>query len=130
MKKLILVAALFTLALGMEAKMRVPELLTVKFNDLKWMKSETGNWMGSNKTWYKLNTQDATIWMSTDRKKWDLCKDGIWQDKDGKWLQIVDMDLKWSADDGKTWTTVPEWTWQGADGKWYKFEKDWNVWVA
>lgn len=130
MKKLILAAALFSLGLGMEAKIIAPKVVTVNFNDPKWMKSEAGTWMGANKTWYKLNTKDATIWMSTDGKKWEAAKDGMWQDKDGKWLKIVDMDLKWSADGGKTWATIPEWKWQGADGKWYKFDKDWSLWVA
>jgi len=130
MKKIILAAALFTLGFGMQAKTNAPESVTVTFNEPKWMKSETGTWMGANKTWYKLNTKDASVWMSKDGKQWDAVKDGMWQDKDGKWLKIVDKDLKWSADGGKTWATVPEWKWQGADGKWNKFDKDWSLWVA
>jgi hypothetical protein len=61
----------------------------------------------------------------------DVVKDGMWQDKEGKWLKIVDKKmLKWSADGGKTWSDVPEWKWEGADGKWYKFDAMWNLWVA
>lgn len=130
MKKILLVAALFTLGISVNAKTITADVVTVKITEPKWMKSESGTWMGANKTWYKLNTKDASIWMSKDGKKWDMVKDGMWQDKDGKWLKIVGKDLKWSADGGKTWATVPEWKWQGADGKWNKFDSDWNLWTA
>lgn len=130
MKKLILAAALLSLGLGMEAKTLSNETTSSIFSEPKWMKSESGTWMGANKTWYKLNPKDASVWMSTDGKKWDMVKDGMWQDHDGKWLKIVDKDLKWSADGGKTWSSVPEWKWQGTDGKWNKFDKEWNLWVA
>lgn len=130
MKKLILAAAFFTIGFSMEAKKILPEIVSVNFTDPKWVKSEAGAWQGANKTWYKLNTKDASVWTSTDGKKWESSTDGMWQDKDGKWMKIVDMDLKWSADAGKTWATVPEWKWQGTDGKWYKFDKDWSLWVA
>jgi len=129
MKKLILAASLFTMAYAVPAT-AATQVVTIKFSDPKWMKSEAGTWMGGNKTWYKLNTKDASVWMSKDGKKWEAAKDGMWQDKEGKWLKIVDMDLKWSADGGKTWATVPEWKWQGTDGKWYKFDKDWTLWSA
>jgi hypothetical protein len=130
MKKLILAAALLSMGLSLEAKTTLVNNITVTFSEPKWMKSESGTWAGANKTWYKLNTKDVTVWMSMDGKKWDVVKDGMWQDKDGKWLKIVDHDLKWSADGGKTWSGVPEWKWQGTDGKWYKFDKDWSLWTA
>jgi hypothetical protein len=96
-----------------------------------FMKSTTGTWVGKDgKTWYKVNTKDASIWTSTDGKKWEASKDGMWQDKDGKWLKIVAKSLKWSADGGKTWSDVPEWKWQGGDGVWNKFDKDWSLWTA
>ena len=96
-----------------------------------FMKSTTGTWAGMDgKTWYKLNTKDASVWTSTDGKNWTASKDGMWQDKDGKWLKIVSKSLKWSADGGKTWSDVPEWKWQGGDGVWNKFDKDWNLWTA
>jgi len=60
----------------------------------------------------------------------EMVKDGMWQDKDGKWLKIVDKDLKWSADGGKTWSQVPDWKWEGHDGVWNKFDKDWSLWTA
>lgn len=69
MKNLILAAALFTLGLGMEAKTVPAETAASSYSDPKWMKSETGTWMGANKTWYKLNPKDASVWMSTDGKK-------------------------------------------------------------
>lgn len=131
MKKLMLAAALLSFGLAVNAKSSSNEgQLKTVFNDPTWEKSETGAWMGAKKTWYKLNPKDASIWMSMDGKKWDVVKDGMWQDKEGKWLKIVDKDLKWSADGGKTWSTVPEWKWEGGDGKWYKFDASWNVWVA
>lgn len=99
-------------------------------DEVKWMKSKDGTWMGANKTWYKLNTKDASVWWSTDGKKWTAVADGMWQDKSGKWLKIVDKDLKWSADGGKTWASVPEWKWEGVDGTWNKFDKDWSLWTA
>jgi hypothetical protein len=96
-----------------------------------FMKSTAGTWAGKDgKTWYKLNAKDASLWTSTDGKTWMASKDGMWQDKDGKWLKIVDKMLKWSADGGKTWSDVPEWKWQGGDGVWNKFDKDWSLWTA
>lgn len=130
MKTLFLAAALLSLGLGATAKTATADRITVSINEPMWKKSETGTWMGANKTWYKLNPKDASVWMSKDGKKWDAVKDGMWQDKEGKWLKIVDKDLKWSADGGKTWSQVPEWKWQGADGKWYKFDASWNLWEA
>ena len=93
----------------------------------EWAKSKEGTWLGADKTWYKLNTKDASVWSSKDGKKWDAAKDGLWQDKENHWLKIDEKKLKWSADNGKTWAEVPEWKWQGVDGKWYKFEKDWSL---
>jgi hypothetical protein len=130
MKTLFLAAALLSLGLSATAKTITVNSRTTAINEPMWKKSETGTWMGANKTWYKLNPKDATVWMSKDGKKWDAVKDGMWQDKDGKWLKIVDKDLKWSADGGKTWAQVPEWKWEGADGKWYKFDASWNLWMA
>lgn len=130
MKTLFLAAALLSLGLSATAKTVTAGVVTVSINEPTWKKSETGTWMGANKTWYKLNPKDASVWMSKDGKKWDAVKDGMWQDKEGKWLKIVDKDLKWSADGGKTWSQVPEWKWQGADGKWYKFDASWSLWEA
>ena len=98
-----LVAVLLSLGLSVNAKPTFSEgYLKTVLNEPTWKKSETGNWMGAKKTWYKLNPKDASIWMSIDGKKWDAVKDGMWQDKKGKWLKIVVIDLKWSADGGKT----------------------------
>jgi hypothetical protein len=130
MKTLFFAAALLSLGLSASAKTITVSKVTTVINEPMWKKSETGTWMGANKTWYKLNPKDASVWMSKDGKKWDAVKDGMWQDKEGKWLKIVDKDLKWSADGGKTWSQVPEWKWEGADGKWYKFDASWNLWQA
>ncbi|MDQ3109628.1 MAG: hypothetical protein M3R17_07005 [Bacteroidota bacterium] len=97
-----------------------------------WMKSAEGTWTGmsnNKKVWYKLNAKDATIWWSTDGKKWEQVKDGMWQDKSGKWLKISENKLVWSADGGKTWSEVPDWSWEDADGNWHKFDKDWTLWT-
>ncbi len=131
MKKLFLAVALLSFGVSVQAK--TPSIcdMSVSIKDPEWKKSETGTWMGANKTWYKLNPKDASVWMSMDGKKWDAAKDGMWQDKSGKWLKIVDKkSLKWSADGGKTWSDVPDWTWEGGDGKWNKFDTSWNLWVA
>jgi hypothetical protein len=129
MKKLILAVALLSLGLSMHAKTAKTDAIVKSINDPKWMKSETGTWMGANKIWYKLNTKDASIWWSKDGKKWEMVKDGMWQDKEGKWLKIGDKKLWWSKD-GKEWSEVPEWKWEGADGKWNKFDSSWNLWTA
>lgn len=129
MKTLFLAAALLSLGLSTNAN-TIPTTSIVKTtNDPKWVKSEAGTWMGANKTWYKLNPKDASIWWSKDGKKWEMVKDGMWQDKEGKWLKIGDKKLWWSKD-GKEWAEVPEWKWEGADGKWNKFDSSWNLWTA
>ncbi|MDP2385570.1 MAG: hypothetical protein Q8M29_04310 [Bacteroidota bacterium] len=130
MKKIILAVVLLSMSLAAEAKTTLLNEPTTSVDGLKWAKSTAGTWMGSDKTWYKLNPKDASIWWSKDGKKWEAVKDGMWQDKEGKWLKIVDKDLKWSNDGGKTWSQVPDWTWEGADGVWNKFDKNWNLWTA
>ncbi len=105
---------------------------SIIFADGDWTKSTAGTWTGmhdNKKVWYKVNAKDASLWWSTDGKKWEAVKDGMWQDKDGKWLKISDKKLMWSADSGKTWSEVPDWTWQDADGNWCKFDKDWSLWT-
>lgn len=96
----------------------------------KWEKSKVGTFVGKKKTWYKINTKDATVWQSKNGKNWLAVKDGMWQDKEGKWLKIIEKDLKWSADGGKTWTTVPDWKWEDENKVWNKFDKDWNLWTV
>ena len=130
MKKIILAVVLLSMSLATEAETILSNEPAISVDEPKWAKSTAGTWMGSDKTWYKLNPKDASIWWSKDGKKWEAVKDGMWQDKAGKWLKIVDKDLKWSADGGKTWSQVPDWTWEGTDGVWYKFDKDWNLWTA
>lgn len=130
MKKLMLVTALMLAGATVEAKTSVSNDVTKSYNEPKWEKSKEGTWVGADKTWYKLNAKDASVWWSKDGKKWEAVKDGMWQDKDGKWLKIVDKDLKWSADGGKTWSQVPDWKWHGHDDVWNKFDKDWTLWTA
>jgi opacity protein-like surface antigen len=133
MKKLVLCAAIAALAFTtVDAARIVSAHKQIAIGEAEWMKSEAGTWTGmhdSKKVWYKLNTKDATLWWSTDGKKWEAVGDGMWQDKDGKWLKINDKKLVWSADGGKTWVEVPDWTWQDADGNWCKFDKDWTLWM-
>ncbi|MBV8253353.1 MAG: hypothetical protein JO154_12155 [Chitinophaga sp.] len=96
----------------------------------EWVKSTTGTWPGmkDGKTyWYKLDKK-AGLWWSTDGNKWAAVQDGLWADKEGKWLKIHQGKLVWSTD-GKQWTEVPDWKWEGSDGKWYKFDAKWNLWV-
>lgn len=108
------------------------EISAISIGESEWMKSEAQTWTGMHnnvKTWYKVNTKDATIWWSTDGKTWSQVTDGMWQDKEGKWLKINEGKLVWSADGGKTWVEVPDWTWQDADGTWCKFDKNWTLWT-
>jgi hypothetical protein len=107
------------------------EISSVTMED-GWMKSESQTFTGMHnnvKTWYKVNTKDATVWWSTDGKTWAQVMDGMWQDKEGKWMKINAGKLVWSADGGKTWVEVPEWKWQDADGTWCKYDKDWTLWT-
>lgn len=134
MKKLIICAAIAALGItGLSAETlhtSVPGVFITMEND--WMKSPDGTWTGMHdgkKTWYKLNTKDASLWWSMDGKKWEMVSDGMWQDKEGKWLKISEKKLVWSADGGKTWSEVPDWTWEDADGNWCKFDKDWTLWM-
>ncbi len=104
---------------------------TVISVNAEWMKSKDGIWTGmmNGKTyWYKLD-KSAKLWWSADGKKWSEVKDGMWADKDGKWLKIGDNKLWWSADMGKNWSEVPEWKWEGPKGEWYKFDKNWSLWT-
>ncbi len=101
-------------------------------HESEWMSSSGGTWTGNSegkKVWYKLDVKDASLWWSADGKKWEAVKNGIWQDKSGKWLKIADKKLVWSADGGKTWSEVPEWTWEDADGNWQKFDSSWMLWT-
>lgn len=106
---------------------------SVSVTEGDWMKSESQTFTGMHnnvKAWYKVNTKDASLWWSTDAgKTWSAVPDGMWQDKEGKWLKINAGKLVWSADGGKTWVEVPEWKWQDADGNWCKFDKDWTLWT-
>src|ERR1700741_1105710 len=103
MKKVILLAAaLFVAAINVEIKATTISSVNTTIGEPKWEKSSAGTWMGANKTWYKVNPKDASIWWSKDGKKWDAVKDGMWQDKEGKWLKIGDKKLWWSKD-GKEW---------------------------
>jgi hypothetical protein len=136
MKKFIFCAGLAVLAFTTTHAVTVNKTATVKNNIIigsdDWMKSSESTWTGMSgdkKVWYKLNTKDATLWWSTDGKKWEAVKDGMWQDKSGKWLKIADKKLMWSADGGKTWSEVPDWSWEDADGNWCKFDKDWTLWT-
>lgn len=132
MKKLILAASgasLMFMATIAITKAETPATHTAFFFD--FAKSKTGTWPGmkDGKTyWYKLDKM-AKLWWSADGKKWAAVDNGMWADKDGKWLKIGDGKLWWSADGGKNFSEVPEWKWEGSDGKWYKFDAKWTLWV-
>lgn len=96
-----------------------------------FMKSKDGTWAGMMKGkmyWYKLDAK-AKLWWSMDGKKWSEVKEGMWADKEGRWLKIGDNKLWWSADMGKNWSEVPEWKWEGPKGEWYKFDSNWSLWT-
>jgi hypothetical protein len=130
MKKVIVMAlALCFASLAISTYAGNNVTLSKSTGEPKWEKSKEGTWLGADKTWYKLNTKDASVWWSKDGKKWEAVKDGMWQDKDGKWLKIGDKKLWWSKD-GKEWAEVPEWKWEGHNSVWNKFDKDWTLWTA
>jgi hypothetical protein len=137
MKKLVLIAGVFALGMtasnALEMRYAAVNATTVNIGEAEWMKSTSQTWTGMHdmkKTWYKMNTKDASLWWSTDEgKTWAAVADGMWQDKEGKWLKVNEGKLVWSADGGKTWIEVPDWTWQDADGTWCKFDKDWTLWT-
>lgn len=96
-----------------------------------FMKSKDGTWAGmmnGKMYWYKLDAK-AKLWWSMDGKKWSEVKEGMWADKEGRWLKIGDNKLWWSADMGKNWSEVPEWKWEGPKGEWYKFDSNWSLWT-
>ncbi|NLR60400.1 hypothetical protein HGH93_19975 [Chitinophaga polysaccharea] len=104
--------------------------LSIHAPAVEWKKSTTGTWPGMKDGkiyWYKLD-KNASLWWSADGKKWAAVKDGLWADKEGKWLKIYQGKLVWSTD-GKQWSEVPDWKWEGSDGKWYKFDAKWSLWV-
>jgi opacity protein-like surface antigen len=133
MKKIILLAGIACFAVSTVNAAVVVRSFSILNIVSEWEKSKEGTWDGMHdgkKVWYKLNQKDASLWWSMDGKKWEAVKEGMWQDKDGKWLKIVDAKmLKWSADGGKTWSDVPEWKWEAPSGTWYKFDKDWSLWM-
>ena len=130
MKKVIAIigiAAIFG-SINVKSLKASPNPMTFEKAGNEWTKSTKGTWVGKdNKTWYKLD-KTARLWMSTDGKTWTEDKKGMWQDKQGHWIQIKDKKLVWSADGGKTWAQVPEWKWEGGNGEWYKFDTNWSLW--
>lgn len=131
MKKTIIVtmAAVFALlSTTVVSANPLPSASGIHFNE--WKASKTGTWAGmkDGKTyWYKID-KSAKLWWSADGKKWAKVDDGMWADKEGKWLKIHEGKLVWTAN-GKDWAEVPEWKWEGSDGKWYKFDAKWKLWV-
>jgi hypothetical protein len=135
MKKMLIALTAICMMLGANAHTPVSKNVSLTKNasvKADFMKSSTQTWGGMMKGkmyWYKLD-KSAKLWWSTDGKKWAEVKDGMWADKDGKWLKIGDGKLWWSADNGKSWGEVPEWKWEGPKGEWYKFDKDWTLWTT
>lgn len=132
MKKLVLLAGVCCFAYASNAaKYKVNISTSAVATISEWAKSKDGTWEGKlddKRVWYKLNMKDLSIWCSADGTKWDIVKDGMWQDKDGRWLKINKKMLKWSADNGKTYVDVPEWKWEGTNGTFYKLDKTWGLW--
>lgn len=130
MKKVLIIALVVFVSIGTISTVKSFSIQSVTELKADWKKSKEGTWPGKKGMWYKLNTTDASLWVSTDGKEWKKSDDGLWQDKDGKWLKVHEGKLVWSADGGKTWSEVPEWKWMGEDGAWYKFDSTWGLWVA
>ena len=89
MKKLLYFAVALMLATSVSTAQSDAKVAIKSSGEPSWLKSTTNVWEGVRNTWYKLNASDASLLTSTDNKTWTASKDGMWQDKDGKWLKIV-----------------------------------------
>ncbi|WP_126245506.1 hypothetical protein [Chitinophaga rhizosphaerae] len=101
-------------------------------HNVNWVKSKSGSWAANREGksfWYRLD-RNARIWWSPDGHEWAEVTDGMWADKQDRWLKIGEGKLWWTADAGKNFEEVPEWKWQGPRGEWYKFDAKWTLWVA
>jgi len=133
MKKLVLVASVccFTYASNAaEHKVKTSTAVITPIAD--WKKSKDGVWEGKlngTRVWYKYDLKSTAILCSVNNTQWDIVKDGMWQDKDGRWLKITNKMLKWSTDSGNTYVDVPEGKWEGPNGTWYKFDKECGLWT-
>src|SRR5215207_7553308 len=101
MKKSIIALAAICMMLGVNAKspaVSASKLTPASVNS-GWVKSKEGTWAGmkdGKSYWYKLD-KSAKLWWSADGgKKWAAVADGMWADKDGKWLKIVKNNLMWT----------------------------------
>jgi hypothetical protein len=133
MKKIILLASVCCFAYASNAaehkvKAAPTSAITVPAD---WTKSKDNIWEGTlngTRVWYKFDLTSGSVWCSVNSTNWDIVKDGMWQDKDGRWLKISNKALKWSKDSGNTYVDVPEGKWEGPNGTWYKFDKTWSLW--
>jgi len=97
-----------------------------------WVKSESGMWLGNYDVWYRIDNAESArllnaIKLSKNKRKWKSSTNVVWQDKQGRWLNISNNRLLWT-EDGKHWVDVPNNSWQGIDGKWYRFDSAWELW--
>lgn len=94
-----------------------------------WVKSETGVWLGNYHIWYKMDKKNSVVKFSRNGKKWKEATDVAWQDNHGRWLYIYQDKLVYSTD-AKHWEELKDRTWQDVDGNWYRFDGNWELWVA
>lgn len=131
MRKILTLAIAFgMIAFANTSSLTASSIGTQTLKPKPFMKKADGTWAANHegKTyWYKLD-KEASLWWSTDGKKWAKVESGMWADKSGRWLKIGENKLWWSADMGKTWSEVPEWKWEGPRGEWYKFDANWQLW--
>lgn len=133
MKKILLSAGVCWFAYATHASESPVNFKTITsiIVSMDWVKTPTGTWEGvrdGKKLFYKINATDGSLWSSADNQKWEAVKEGLWQDKNGKWLKLEANELK-SSPDGKTWSVVLDSQWESANGTWYKFDKDLILWV-
>src|SRR6478609_1822130 len=66
---------------------------------------KTDHWVcKDNQTWYKYEKVTGTVWKSTNEgEKWKESKDGMWNNKEGKFLKISYGKVVWANNSNDTW---------------------------
>jgi len=111
-----------------KADKKLQPITTVSAAD--WVKTSNGTWEGTRagkKLFYKINATDGSLWSSADNQKWEVVKEGTWEDKSGKLLKLDGKELR-SSTNGTDWALVIDSQWEASNGIWYKFDPDLILW--
>lgn len=130
MKKLVVLAALVTATFTMSRFIAPAQAAPYIFQNQKWTKAPNVSWPGNDdNTWYKIDTKDATVYVSRNNKDWEAVSGNMFVDKNGRWIRPANGKLVWSEDSGATWSDVPDSKWQARDGQWYRLDSNWTLYV-